>query len=67
MKYWEKTLLQCSFGHHKSLHVLVWGWTCASIAQRLAGNHMNHGRASWFLSNMVTCLPNYTMPHPRRL
>jgi hypothetical protein len=25
MKYWEKTLLQCSFGHHKSLHVLVWG------------------------------------------
>jgi hypothetical protein len=24
VKYWQKTLLQCYFGHHKSLHVLVW-------------------------------------------
>lgn len=33
VKYWEKTLLQCYFGHHKSLHVLVWDWTCASAAR----------------------------------
>jgi len=28
---------------------------------------VNRGRASWFLSSIITCLPNYTMPHPRRL
>ena len=33
VKYWDKTLLRCIFGYHKSLHVLVWDWTCASSAR----------------------------------